>query len=297
MVSNTNNVEYNDYEMGRVLAYYISNIDTLESNIGEFKGSLRGRGVEYRVIGHQVTSKEADMDILATLDTNIEIADKFKGNKDKTAFQILKCYLDTIDDENKTYKESIIEKFKEIGANKRLIVPFKIDDECTYVHKSREEQTKISSLLWSMDKQESKFKARVLMKTVNATGIEVTQKLDFEEYGTKFKLSALERVLKTSNIDRNLIKVDRFGMIHPIVIKDKNIKIAIDCLNVYVVVDDEVSIIGKFNSNGELQESKIAQSLSKHKAYKHLKTNLGYISKHLRFIAPYGLVDSTEVTL
>lgn len=295
MVDNKGNIEYDIIEAGRVLVHYIANVDSIQSSIGEYKSSRVGNKM-YKVTGYQLVEHGEPLDILSTLDTEIEITDKFKGYKDKSAISILNNFLNT---QGVKSKNQIVEKFKGISNNTVLLVPFKVGSDCTYIHKanSKEESTKITSILWSRDREDGKFKSNILVKTVSPVGASITKKVCIDEYNSRFRVRAVEGTLESSKVNRDIIKVDRFGLVHPIEIKDRNISIAVDCLNVYLVLDGEISIIGRFDDNAKLHECSLANSVSKHKAYKHFKDNLDYITKHLRFIAPYKLVSSTEITV
>ncbi len=293
--------KYDILRAGGALAHFLASVDTVTSEIGEYKKATRIGGQDYIVTGLQITHKASPVNILSDLNNNLEVSNKFTTFMGKPAIQILKAYLATLGDDKEEYKTAVFNKFKGITGNKNLITPFKPTDECVVAvgegKSSKDETAEISSVLWGMDKETGKFQARVLAKVENAGVLSKTYKIPLTEYGTAFKISGIERCMKVSNIDRRTVTMTRFGFIKPVVIKDGNIALAIDGSHLYVVMNGIPTIIGNWNDNGELIETAVAKSLNKHKAYKHLKNNLGYIERHIRFIAPYGLTEPVEIQL
>ena len=300
--------DYKDYERygveqaGKALAQFLTHVDTVMSNIGEYRPAYKPGEPELIVTGLQLEHVDSPIHMLSNLNVSLEVNSKFTSFMDKPPIQIIKLYLGTLGADQQEYKQALMDKFKGIVSNKYMIIPFKpsIDCELTIedgVTTHRDVATKISSVMWSMSKETGKFQAKVIARLENVGKASKTYRIPIEEYGTSFKMASIERCMKTSDIDRATVSMTRFGIIKPTVISDGNISIAIDCVHLYLLMNNEVIIIGKWEDNGELRETPIATSLGKHKAYKHLKHNLNYIEKHRRFIAPYGLLEASEVQL
>lgn len=300
--------DFKDYEKygveqaGRALAQYLTHVDTVTSEIGEYREASRPGEEDLIVTGLQLEKLNEPIHMLSTLSVSLEVNGKFKNFMDKPPIQIIKQHLGSLGDDRKEYKHALMDKFKGIASNKYMVIPFKPENECevtiedgTVIH--RDIPSKIASVMWSMDRTTNMFQGKIITKLENIGKASKTYRLTLDSYGTSFKIASIERCMKSSDIDRATVSMTRFGIIKPTVISDGSISLAIDGSNLYLLMNNEVIIIGKWSDSGELQETPVALSLSKHKAYKHLKHNLSYIEKHRRFIAPYGLVESSEIQL
>ncbi|MCL4417392.1 MAG: hypothetical protein M1365_11960 [Actinobacteria bacterium] len=281
---------------GEALNHFINNIDVVESDIGNYRNSSRESGINMVVISTQTLVLYFVAHLLSTLDVGLEVNSQFNEFMGKTPVQILKGYLN----KNNEGCSDTLEKLKGIISNKHVLVPFKPDTECIISIESsniKSKAIKISSVIWKMDRETNKFQGKILIYVKSIGKNSGVYKLPFEEYGKSFKIESIERSIKNSNIDRESVKFNRFGIINPLVINDGRNEIALDCCNLYIILNNSVNIIGKWGINGTINETDEAISLHKTKAYKYLKTNLDYIEKHKRFIAPFGLVESNKIRL
>lgn len=289
--------KYTIVKAGEALAKFLTHLDTIQSEIGEYKKSHKPGSPDYIVTGMQITTAGSPVSILSNLDTNLEVSSKFTGYNDKPAIQVLKAYLETLDGTSKQYKTAVLDKFKGINNNTQIIVPFRIKDECIVVVGEEELPAHITSIIWSTNKETGKFQSNILAKVENAGILSKSYKIPLADYGNKFKVSDIERCMKISNIDRRTVTMDRFGFIKPVVIKDGSVTIAVDGSSLYLISNGVATIIGKWDVNGTMIETDMAKSIAKSKAYKLFKNNLGYIGKNIRYMAPYGLTEEVEIKL
>lgn len=296
---------YGVVEMGMALANFLTYVDTVKSDIGEYRKSNSGNFI---VSGLQLDPSNVPAHILASTDISMEIEKKFNGYNGKSVVQILRDFLNTIeveegDEVKRGYKLDILDKLRGIMSNRQLLMPFKPLDQCILDVEmgdgSRTVKSSISSIVWEVNKNTSKFQTRILIKTGNGGKFDKVYKIDIEDYGVSFKLGDIERCLKSSNIDRRVIRMSKFGFVLPIAIEDKDSRFAIDSSNVYMDHKGLTFIIGNWTDKGDIKLSKWvdSQKIKSCSAYKYMRRNLDYIEMHRRFIMPYKLADSNEIRI
>lgn len=290
--------EYGVYEMGESLANFLLSVDSINTSLGDSGGN------GLLVVGVQVDMTKQPAYILRGTDIVMERDKKFNSVNGTTVLKTLKEY-------SKKETNEVSKKLEDLLGmltnNKIVVTPFKPQDICNIESdesirdgKKQETPNKIESLKWCLEPGSSKFRYDVYMCR-GGFAVKNNTKINIEDYGIKFKLEGIESSIKNrSNIDRGIIKFNRFGFINPIEIKSKNNRVAVDSVNVYLERGNNgrTKVIGKWVDSDKLVNfSADAKSVERDTAYNHLIKNLDYIYKHRRYIAPYKLTVPNIITL
>ena len=285
--------EFSKQELGKAMASYMYLLKTVETNIGD----IRDRKGEYRVSGVQYVGNK--IDLLSPIDVPIEVTDKFIKRNNVNALVALKEYLNTIDGtEYNDLKNKVIKRYKNINNNKEFPMPFNIGGEylVEYEVDGRTKRTveKISMLEWSIKKNNgNRIEGTVYFKLSDGNGV---IKVPFTEYGKKFKARNMETNISAAVIEEPCIRVNRFGMIKPIVVEDENVSIAIDGMNLYYDDGFKIYIIGGWDANGNIVGD-IPSEVADSKAYEFILKNQLSIKRNKRFIAAYLSVAENIINI
>lgn len=287
-----------EMHMGVNLINFISNIDFIETQIGEFKEDYKTGKTSYIVSGHSIESYGNPVYIMSSLETSIDASGKFKPCNGRTPQQILHAYLDTLDMTSEVKTKSM-EIFKQFNSNKLMPMPLKPGEECeaTYQDNTGKSNTavcKIQSVRWNADKDTGKIKCKIIISIEKGNSFDTSCKMvqiPITEYGTNIKLPKLERMLKSSEMDRDMIKMTDIGFIKPIQISDSKYTIALDNTYLYRVSDNRTFIIGRWQGTKIVDFMSGMDPILKSAAYKRILNAIAYIDRHRRFIAPYGLYE------
>lgn len=298
LFGNTINCEkYSKKHAAYALIKFLENVDIIESKIGEYRNSGKDTKPDFIVTGLQLHNGQPPVDLLSTISTSIERNNSFLAVMGASPIQLLKMYGAEYYNGDEERIDKTISKFRSLLNNKYLIKPFKIDSECNCILKDNKAYTgKIVYINWGMDNKEKKFKGKVMIHVSSAGKMSGKYLFDFEDYGKKFSLTGIELSINDENVDKSIIQMTRFGIIKPIVISGGSISLILDGYGLYINVDNRVYQAGLWN-NGKLEEYDVVKNIKKQKVYKYLKDNLDYISKHLRFIAPYNIVEANVILI
>lgn len=295
--------KYCALQAGTNLVDFINGVDIIETQIGELREDSRTKKLGLIVSGHIIETSGAPTYVLSDLSTSIDISGKFISYKHLAPQQILRTYLDSLDISSEA-KENTLKTFKLFNSNRLLPLPIKPGAECEIVYsdntgKKTTISTKVSSVRWGSDKQTGKlncFIHCIVDKGIFENNTRVV-KIPIVEYGENIKLPQLERTLKSSEMDRDLIKMNSVGFIKPIVVTDDKFSLGVDNQHLYRITDTSVFIIGNWK-NGKLVDFQGGtEPIQKSKAYKKIHNGMNYIEKHKRFIVPYGLFESNIIDL
>lgn len=303
-IGSANCNKYCDIQIGINMVNFISGVDTCETKIGEFSKDNQSGKVAYICSGHILETSATPAYILSDLQTNIDASGKFNTCGGLRPQQILQNYINTLNGATQQAKEAAILQFQEFNSLKRLLVPFKPGTACEITIENngqiKTSQAEIYSLRWQAEKKTGKISCIVVCKVEKGGTFDTTTKMvkiPITEYGESFRLPHLERTLKSSEIKREVIKFTDLGIIKPIVVKDDKATLAIDGMHLYKVVDTRVFIIGNWGTGKLTDNQSGIQQVKDTKPYKYIKSVLGYIEKHKRFIAPYGIFTENLITL
>lgn len=296
--------KYCPIQAGRNLVDFINGVEVTQTSIGELREDYKTKKLGLIVSGHIIeTGATSPVNILSGLSTSIDASGKFINYMGYTPQQILSLYMDSIGT-NEAVKKKTIETFKRFNSNKLLPVPIKLGSECEVSYESNNGKkivanTKVASIRWNSDQETHKLQCTLVCETEHGTldGIAKIVKVPISEYGESIKLPQIERIMKTSEIDRELIKMSSVGFIKPIEISDGKVKIASDNQYIYHIVGEQTFIVGKW-SDGDIQDiQKRLAGIGASKAYKKLMNAKNYINKHRKFMVPYGLFEANHVEL
>lgn len=291
-----------ELHMGYGLLSFIKGIDFIETAIGEFREDYKSKKIEYIVSGHMLENVGNPTYILSDLTTSIDASGKFTSCDGKSPQQILRAYLDSIGIDNKV-KESALDTFRKLNGNKLIPFPLKPGAECEITYKDNNGKTnntscKIQIIRWMTDRATGKIKCEVICAVDKNVAFETNSKMvsiPLTEYGHNIRLPQLERTLKSSEMDRDILQMTDIGFIRPIEVSDEKFVVALDSCFLYRVVDKRVFIIGAWRGNKLEDYNKGMDQVSKSKAYKKIANALSYIERHRRFIAPYGLYECNKI--
>ncbi len=234
---------------------------------------------------------------------SIPMEERFKRYNDKNAKAILKEYLNTSGLEN---GNELMNKLRLVEENKTVFAPFKAgqicDVEYTRVSKRQEIngkkvecRTNIESIKWSIVDNDEKLQCVLHVGMVNPDTMKRVR-LRVQDYCDTFNLVDLDRLREKSNVQGQIIKMTKFGYIQPIEIKSGNYRVIIDNCNIYEQHGEstDLKVIGEW-SKGKIQLTR--NKITDAKVEKAVSINMTYISKHRRWIAPYGLCETNKLTV
>lgn len=293
-----------ELHMGYGLLTFIKGIDFIETQIGEFRENYKTNKIEYIVSGHVLESAGEPTYILSDLTTSIDASGKFIPFNGRSPQQILRSYLDSIGIAS-NIRDSALDTFRKLNSNKLLPFPLKPGAECEITYKdnagkSNTTTCKIHNVRWSADRTSGKIKCLVVCAVDKNVTFETNSKMipiPLTEYGHNIRLPQLERTLKSSEMDREILKMTDIGFIQPIEVMDDKYTLALDGLYLYRIIDNRIFMIGTWKGTKIVDYMNGMEPILKSKAYKRISNALGYIDRHRRFIAPYGLYESNKIKI
>ena len=294
--------KYCHLRAGINLVDFINGVDVVETAIGELREDYRTKEKSLIVCGHCIETYPSPVYLLTGLNTVIDVSGKFRSYNGMTPVQIIKEYIKTLKMSDEGIKKSI-ETFNKFNSNKLVPNPIKPGMECEIEH-GEGENRKISNCIveqvcWTTNKQSKKLECTVSC-LVDKGMLENTGRMihiPIVEYGTKIRIPSLERTLKSSELDRELIRMAPLGFIKPIVIEDSEYTLALDGKYMYRITNDTACIVGMWKNSTLVSFMNGIESLSKSKAYKKLMNGIKYIDKHRRFMVPYGLFECNKINI
>ena len=295
---------YCPIQAGKNLVDFINGIEVVHTKIGDLREDSRTKTIGFIVSGHIIEKDYPEpTNILSGLNTSINASGKFVSFKGMTPQVLLKTYMDTLEISQEV-KAKTLEIFKLFNSNKLLPLPIKVGAECevNYTNETGKKITasmQVGKIMWAVDHESNRLQCTLVCDTAKGTidGTTKYVKVPLNEFGTSVTFPQIERTLKSSEINRDLIKMTHLGFIKPIEISDDKVLIAMDNQNIYRVVGENIFIIGTW-VNGKIKEFQNGvSSIQSTKAYKKLHNSINYIEKHRRFIAPYGLFETNHIDL
>lgn len=293
---------YCPIQAGKNLVDFINGVEVVTTKIGELREEFRTKEIKYIVSGHIVERDYPEPTcILSDLNTCIDASGKFISFKGMSPQILLKTYMDTLDISDDV-RAKTLETFKLFNSNKLLPLPIKAGAECevTYTNEAGKKivaNMRVSRIMWAVDRESNKLQCTLVCDTVKGTidGVTKYVKIPLNEFGSSIIFPQIERTLKSSEVDRELIKMTHLGFIKPIEISDEKVTLAMDNQNIYRVVGENIFIVGTW-VNGKIKEFQNGiSSIQNTKAYKKLHNSINYIEKHRRFTAPYGLFEVNHI--
>ena len=98
---------------------------------------------------------------------------------------------------------------------------------------------------------------------------------------------------KGNKHDNALIQVTDYGIFKPIYVTDGTTAVAIDGTYMYYIINGETHIIGKWDNNDKM----VVTTKIKTKPYTKIMDNIDFIKNHKKYMAPYLLYDSNNITV
>ena len=305
-------------QVGESLAKLLSGISFIHSHIGDFRKDNNSDKWAYVVSGCLIckTEKRSNLitdeddlipnqpdtyitDILSNLSVAFSANDKFFSFGGKSSLNLLKQYLSSVNMDADTIRK-ICDVYNGINKNKLLPMPFKLHEICyidtEHEGKQYKGQAIIESVKWCFNSS-GKLVQSVNFKFLKSLGDDYKRRisLPISSYGVNFTVPSIEITLRTADIHRELIKISDFGFIKPIVVKEKDIQIALDNVGMYLINGDNAVMIGKWIRNDLRMYSSTNRYIDNLDSYKLLRDSSGFIGKHLKYIAAYRAYESKVV--
>ena len=282
---------------GYTAAKFIERCDTVQSPLGQIHSTLiQWKPADLLISG--IIYNKTDNPALALTPKRISIVktSKFGRLRNKSMAQAILSYFE-IAGENIEIEDSenIIKKLMQINQDKLMIMPFKPGTKCKIISdKSTFGELEISAVKYSVDIETGRISGNIIVSI--SDGRNITNKVfGLSEYGSGFRLSKIELVLKDSKIDRKCMTVSPYGWIKPVIFENKDFGLAVDGSYIYFVNRFNTSIIGRWKQNGEVEASPQLDNLKDTVVYKALFKHISYISLHRRYIAPYIFAEETKI--
>lgn len=306
---------------GYSIARLIREVDMVESRIGSISDGT-STGPRYLITtGMQVDSMGTPTHILGDCRISLEVSQKLRSIRGKSAASLLKQY---IDDSKSPDGAQLMEKLRNIESNKLLLTPIKPkmscevmveeevlderldslpDSERTIKKRSRIKTSTIEIVKWFTDTKTGQLRCCILTEVLDGTSGK-RAKIDIEEYGSKLFLTDIERSIKVgANTEHKLIRMTRYGYIKPIkILNNLGNGLIIDnsfvySLSSYDTDGNELTPIAYWNNADELVGDETFNKIQKTMLYKAIKKNMVYVAQHRRYIAPSGTADYNVVTI
>lgn len=283
-------IKHCEENAGYALYEFLTNVDVVETQIGDFRSGKIVSGIMLENLSNPAY-------ILSPLETSLSYPSKFLSVFGKAPLQILKVYTNKhceLEEQN-----ALKAKLKGIISNKYMVIPIKPRTQCKVMTNS-EEKNKFTELnleyvKWHNDPNTMKFECELISEPQEAFGAQRRLKVKLTDYGKKFMISSIEGSLRPCKINRNSIQITDFGFIRPVIFKDKKNTLAIDGTYLYRVTSTHVEIAGVWGIGDSILEAPEMKDLHKSQAYKELMENINYISKHKRFLVPYGFTEASVI--
>jgi len=282
---------------GKALYDYIAGIDTVETKIGEYSHMYNKSNKELIYSGYKVFELSEPIHILSPIDTEIIVSSKFANVHDYTAFQLLKEYINyaNIDKEEADY---VVNKLSKLNKNKLLIIPIKPHSECR-LNEDIDDVTldktgKVHYIDWNTNKETHKLECTVAIKFGGKIADKI-YKYNISDYNDKFRISSLDVKMIGSKTKNKFIKMNEYGMIHPIEVACNDFSIIIDGTYLYCKYMNRSTIIGQWGPNNSIEKKDGNTELFKSKVFDQIRKNMDYITSHLKYIAPYGIIETNKI--
>jgi hypothetical protein len=288
----------------------------VQTNIGDIiERTIGGEQVNLFVSGVMIDGEGEPSDISIRDDVSIDTGEKLKApNGAKSTAGLLKEFCSS-----RLFTETmkragiqnvadagnfLISRLKDLQSVRAVLLPFRPKKDCIVYGADKvtgaDIRTSIEYVKWTIEPSTYRVKGEIItLGGENAAwaqeGGTTRHKIEFKDYGTKFRMSGIEQSTTSDKVRRECIKVAPDGMIHPIIFKDAKNNLAIDSTGLYMAYINEEVLIGTWKNNAiEILES-VKKSIQQMPAYKELAPSIPYIAAHSRFIAPYGYMEPNIV--
>ena len=290
------------YSVGRRLAVFLKEIDTVSTLIGDIDKS--GYSKESLIVTGLAVYTDGSVSKILKPTSNVVIPmeERFTNYNGKNPRALLKEY---ITKSGYDKGQELINTMKLIEENKIVFMPFKTKQTCDVIHtrtskrkevngKNVECRTTIESIKWSIVDNIDKLQCTLIVSMVDPDTAKKV-KLNVQDYGEKFTLVDLERLHAKSGLQGQIIKMTKFGYARPIEINNNGNAVIVDNCSVYVRYKEsaETRVVGSWVNGKIVYSEKIKDA----KIEKALNANEDYIGKHRRWYAPYGLCETNKINV
>lgn len=281
---------------GKALVDFLERVDTTPTRMGEYSQRSKFGPVDLVVSGHMLYGLSDPSWLLTDISTVLDASPKFNSAFDKSPIQLINNYCNKAGI-SKEVSADYAETIKKLNKNKLLILPFKphtscnIDYEDDRGNKHTKVQANIEALKWKTNNETHKLVASIIFRPEKD---DKQQTIPVTEYLRRFRLSSMDILAKDKGNEIEMISITDYGIIKPIVVKEAGAEYAIDGTYMYCTINGDTRIIGKWNTAGDME---VTMTKNKSKACKKIIDNLPIIKNHRRYIAPYKLFASNDITV
>lgn len=285
---------------GYTASQFIANCDVVESKIGSIHSTIiQWKKVDALVCGAIYEKSGEPAIILSQKKIPIVKEDKFRRYLNKSMGLAISSYFNLIDEQGQGQllpESETVDKLQKILNDRLMIIPFKIGVKCLVLSDKYKDWVtlEVEKLIYGIDMDTGRIEGSLVATNVGGRN-PFCETLKISDYGKRFRLSQVEDILKSSNIDRKCIMVSPYGWIKPVIFENEDLGLAVDGSYVYLVRNNNTSIVGRWKPNGEIEESEQLKGLSKTSVYKALNKHLNFISLHRKYIAPYIFAAETRI--
>ena len=280
---------------GKSIYNFLNNIDFERTSIGEMNKSYKSSTYDLITVGHQIynTTSTASKLLKADLHLSINIGNKLKDAFTYSANQLLRNYLkeDRIEKEE---AEEIRSRIQQFNRNTLVVCPIRPGTKCTIVNDSSDNKDcELISVKFIVDDSGEIKQELIFSKQVFGTKKTIT--MNIEDYMHTFTITDYSMMIKNSKFDDRVIKMSRYGVIHPLSFVSDKKKLSVDGTYIYYTSDGTNRIIGYWEDNKVMPIGNTMDSLKDTKLFKKFKNNMGFIAKHRNFIAPYLTFEENTI--
>lgn len=269
-----------DIRFGYSIAKFISEVATVESNIGHREDGLT-------VIGLMIDRTYNPVHILSS-----SYKEKVEDNIfNKSAKENLLAYLDKYDKN----KESLLDKLEKLNRKELLLLPIKPKYEFTVEHKIGNNKIKkdctIDIVQWKINKDTNQIYCELISDEDDLNKSRL--KVGVDKYNKEYWVKDIEgNVVINDTYFKNheLISINRLGYVNTIVVNGKNgDSIIIDNTYIMYKKGDTLDIIGAWDKFDNLIIDEEHKKIKQLDIYKSIEKSIPYIAQHRVYIAPYKL--------
>lgn len=269
-----------------------------QSDIGKLERTKDSDVSNIIVHGHIIDRDYNVNRLMTSVGINIVRENRFNPVCGESLSSVMKTYLSNEYPDNEEYVTKFIEVIRDINTSKKLIIPIKFKEKYSLdVYEDGEFIDTVTGvfyhLCWRTNRKTGKLDMTVTFEQRGNEYCHRYQVYNITDYMRTFRPSMSNTLIHAPKDMNKLIKMNKFGMIHPVEIRDKNTRLILDGSFIYCGGTD-TSVVGHWGDDG-FHILKQFDSLIKTEAYNTLITGFAVLKEHRKLIAPYLLIDSNIV--
>lgn len=296
-----------DYAIGGRILRLLTEANTIQTSVGDSEVDTYSNS-KLEVVGHQIYKGESSSKIMKyTQGLMLLTEKKLPGTDGVNPYKALEGFVTR----NKL-DPGTLNYLKDFEKRRLIIMPFKPGQVCKIrvhttdfrgVTKESEVKTEIDSIKCSIHEVEGKESTYEPMTQVITEWTDSKNKTrasaNLEEYGKRFYIPDLEMGVTKEVKDLGLIKLSKYGYVHPIEVSKGNLVLIVDNCNVYMKSksNNSIATIGEWQDSKLVLDSKVDTWMGIGPLISLLEKCQNYIGRYRKYIAPYRTTSCNYIEL